>query len=365
MNPVVEVSLSILAWLVALNRGRKALRNQAWKTNPITLRVGVASLFFAITMTFLITPLGDGFDSLTITNLSRLLAYSSVSITLYLITSSSLISFPTAQNSRYQKYLKPYLIVTLGLLLISFIFSVSRTPEWRELATPDSAAEMVFKLIMFTHALVLCTIIAAACFHYINLERVIVTRYRIAAISFTAIGGSTFFLTKIVLTLGYLWHALGAEWILIFSHIVMVTTAMLWGGSFVHSNLYARALALLRGILYWSTYQDLKYLVNRLERLCPPIGMMLERPTFRQFIRNSDYHLYRAIVDILDGRTLISDFLTDTTTLDKLNPRWDKDGYQEALRINTSLHEIKSDDDYLEMISEYRLASRKLMGLTN
>ena len=171
MNPVVEVLLSILAWLVALNRGRKALVSQAWKTDPITFRVGAASLFFALTMTFLITPLGDGFDSLTITNLSRLLAYSSVSITLYLITSSSLISFPTPQNIRYRKYLKPYLIMTLGLLLISYIFSVSRTPEWRELSTPDSVAEMVFKLIMFTHGIILCTIVAAACYHYINLER--------------------------------------------------------------------------------------------------------------------------------------------------------------------------------------------------
>jgi hypothetical protein len=35
-------------------------------------------------MTFLITPLGDWFDSLTITNLSRFLPIS-VSITLYLI----------------------------------------------------------------------------------------------------------------------------------------------------------------------------------------------------------------------------------------------------------------------------------------
>ena len=365
MNPAIEISLSILAWLVALNRGRKALLNQAWKTDPITFRVGAASLFFALTMTFLITPLGDGIDSLTITNLSRLLAYSSVSITLYLITSSSLISFPTAQNVRYRKYLKPYLIMTLGLLLVSYIFSVSHTPEWRELSTPDSVAEMVFKLVMFTHAIILCTIIAAACYHYINLERVIVTKYRIATISLTAMGGATFFFTKIVLTLGYIWHPLGAEWILTLSHLLMVTTAILWGGSFIHSNLYVRALALLRGIRSWPTYQDLIYLVERLERLCPPIGIVLNKPTFWQFVRNSDYHLYRAIVHILDGKTLIADFLADTSPIDKLQARWDKDGYLEALHMYASLQEIKSDDDYLEMLSEYRLASRKLMGLTN
>ena len=178
-------------------------------------------------------------------------------------------------------------------------------------------------------------------------------------------GGAAFFFTKILLTLGYLWHPLGAEWMLTLSHVVMVATAMLWGGSFIHNNLYARALALLRGIRSWPTYQDLVYLVKQLECLYPPIGMGLSKPTYWQFVRNSDYYLYRAMVHILDGKTLISDFLTDTTTIDKLHPRWDNDGYLEALHMNASLQEIKSDDDYLEMLSEYRLASRKLMGLTN
>ena len=82
-------------------------------------------------------------------------------------------------------------------------------------------------------------------------------------------------------------------------------------------------------------------------------------------MKNSDYHLYRAIVHILDGRTLIADFLADTIPVDRLRARWDNNGYLEAMRLNAVLQGIKSNDDYPELISEYRLASRKLMGLTN
>jgi hypothetical protein len=361
MNPAIEISLCVLAWLIALNRGRTALLNRAWKNDSTAFLVGAASLFFALTMTFLVTPLSDVINRLTLPNFSRLLAYSSVSVTLYLTTSSSLITFPIPQNLRHQRYLKPYLLATLGLLLVSYLFFVSRTPEWEEQPIPGSAAEMVFKLVMFTHAIVLCTIIAVACYHYINQEKVVVTRYRIVTISLTALCGGAFFFTKTILSLSYLWHPLGTEWIHSLSKLLMVGTAMLWGGSFIHNKVYARALAFLRGIRYWAAFQDLVYLVDQLEHLCPPVGMEMSRPNFWQFVRNSDYHLYRAMVHILDGKTLIADFLDDTIPVNKLRARWDQNSYLEATRLNAILRGIKADDDYPEMISAYRSAGRKLM----
>jgi len=361
MNPAIEISLCVLAWLIALNRGRKALLNWAWKTDPTAFLVGAASLFFALTMTFLVTPLSDVVNRLTMPNFSRLLAYSFVSVTLYLTTSSSLITFPIPQNLRHQRFLKPYLLGTLGLLLVLYVFFVSHTPEWEEQPIPATATEMVFKLVMFTHAIVLCTIIAVACLHYVNQEKVAVTKYRIATISFTAMCGGAFFFTKSLLALSFLWHSLGAEWIHSLSKLLMVATAMLWGGSFIHSKTYARVLAYSRGIRYWTAFQDLVYLVDRLEHLCPPVGMEMSRPDFWEYLRRSDYYLYRAMVHILDGKTLIADYLDDTIPVNKLLARWKTDSYLEATRVNTILREIKADEEYLEMISAYRQASRKLM----
>ena len=92
MNHAIEISLCVLAWLIALNRGRTALLNRAWRNDPTAFLIGAASLFFALTMTFLVTPLSDIVNRLTMPNFSRLLAYSFVSVTLYLTTSSSLIT---------------------------------------------------------------------------------------------------------------------------------------------------------------------------------------------------------------------------------------------------------------------------------
>ena len=365
MNLSIEISLCALAWFIALLRVRTVLSHRAWTTDPIAFRVWAATLFFAVTMTFLVTPLSEVINRLTYPNFSRLLAYSSVSMTLYLTASSFLVTFPTPQNQGQLRYLKPYLLVTVISLLGVYVFFVSQTPEWKEQAIPASAAEMVFKLVMFTFATVLCIVMAIACYRYLNQEKVIVTKYRIVTIILTAVGGGAFFFTKTISALGYLWYPLSVEWIHTLSMLLMVGTAMFWGGSFLHSNVYAWVLAISRGVRYWPTYQDLVVLVEGLERLCPPVGMSFSKPGFWKFIRNSDYHLYRAIVHILDGKTLIADFLADTIPVDRLRARWDNNGHLDAMRLNAILQGIKSNEDYLEMISEYRLASRKLMGSTN
>ena len=365
MNPAIEISLCVLAWLIALNRGRKALLSRSWESDPIAFGVGSASWFFALTMTFLVTPLSNVINSWTYPNFSRLLAYSSVAVTLYLTTSSSLITFPTPKNQRQLKWIKPYLILTLGLLLFSYYFFVSRTAEWLEQPIPGTAAEMIFKLVLFTFATLLCSMIAIACIRYLNQEKVIVTKYRLVTIIFTAIGGGAFFFTKTVLALSYLWHPLGAEWIHTLSKLLMVGTALLWGGSFIHSNMYARVLAFSRGVRYWPIYQDLASLVEKLEKLCPPIGMSIDKPNFWQFVRKSDYFLYRALVHILDGKTMIADFLDDTIPVDKAFAKWDVDGYLEAARLNNVLKTVETTDKYLDLITSYRVASRKLQESTS
>ncbi len=365
MKTAIEISISLLAWLIALNQVRTILLSRAWKTDPIAFRVWVASVSFALTLTFLISTLGQAINRLTIPNLSRLLAYTAVSMTLYLTASSFLVTFPTRQNQRQARYLKPYLMLTLIGLLVVYVFLVSRTPEWVDQPIPATAAEMIFKLVMFTYATIFCTIMAVACFRYLNQEKAVVTKYRIVTIILTATGGGAFFFSKAVLALGYLWHPLGTEWLHTLSKLLMYGTAVLWFGSFLHNNVYARVLAFSRGIRSWPRYKDLAYLVAKLELLCPPVGMSTSKPGFWQFVRNSDYHLYRAIVHILDGKTLIADFLDDTIPIDRLRARWDNNGYLEAVRLNRVLQEIKSNDDYLDMISAYRLASRELMGLTS
>lgn len=359
MNAVIEISLCILAWLVALIRLPYILRNKAWRTDRIAFRIWTATFFFALTMTFLVTLIGDGINSLTSANLSRLLAYSSVSLTLYLTASSFMVTFPTPENTYQLRYLKPYLFFTLGLLATIYVLFVSKTPRWVEEPIPATVAEMVFKLTLFSYATILCIMMALACYRYLDQELVAVTKYRIVAIILTATGGAAFFFTKLILTLGYVWAPLGSSSIHTMSKFLMTITAFLWVGSFLHNNVYARVLAVFGGFRSWLVYRDLSYLVNSLANICPPVALEEEKPSFGKFLRNSEYYLYRATIRIFDGKTFIEDVLSDGKD-GKLPKGWTELTVQEANRISQALKYIYASGDFWEIVRGFRIASKNL-----
>ena len=360
MNLVIEISLCILAWLVTLIRLPSVVRNQAWRSDRMAFQIWVATFCFALTMTFLMTPFSEVLNRITWPNLSRLLAYSSVSLTLYLTASAFMVTFPTPQNTRQLRFLLPYLLLTLALLVIIFALFVSRTLEWDDGPIPMTIAETAFKLVIFSYATVMCTIMALACYRYIHQEKVIVTKFRIIAIILTAASGAVYFLTKSVLTLGFFWSPLGSNWIFTLSKMLLVVTAMLWGGSFLHNNVYAKALALLRGVRYWLVYRDLSFLVERLDRLCPPVAIEEKNPDFRRFLGNSEYYLYRASIRILDGKTMLEDYLVSDNDQD-LPGGWPQGSLQEASQINRIINSVYTAGDFWETIHSFRNASRQLL----
>lgn len=359
MNALIEITLCALAWAVALIRLPSILRSKAWRSDRIAFRIWIAAFFFALTMTFLETLIGDWINRLSSANLSRLLAYSSVSMTLYLTASSFMITFPTPKNRRQLPHLKPYLLFTMGLLVILYVLLVSHGPRWEEMPVPATLGEMLFKTTLFSYAVVLCVIMALACYRYLNQEMVAITKVRIIAIILTATGGAAFFSTKLIMNLGFIWSPLGSPWILLLSKILMVATAILWGGSFLHNNVYTRVLSFLRGVRYWPVYRDLNYLVNSLDRLCPVVAFEEEKPSLGKFLRNSEYYLYRATIRIFDGKTFIEDLLSREKG-EGLSFGWDELSYQEANQIHQVLENIYASGDFWDIVRGFRIASKNL-----
>jgi hypothetical protein len=359
MNAVIEISLCLLAWVIALIRLPSILRSKAWRSDRIAFRIWVAAFFFALTMTFLVTSIGDGINNITLPNLSRLLAYSSVSMTLYLVASSFMVTFPTAKNNRQLPYLGPYLLLTLGLLVAIYIFFVSRSPRWQDAPIPSTLGEMLFKTAIFSYATIFCIVMALACYRYLSQEMVAITKFRIVAIILTATGGAAYFFTKLILTLGYIWSPLGAPFIHLLSTLLEVITAMLWVGSFLHNNVYTRVLAFLRGARYWPVYRDLTFLVNTLDRLCPPVALHEEKPSLGKYLRNSEYYLYRATIRIFDGKTFIEDLFNQEAGED-LPEWWNEHSHQEANHVYQVLKSIYASGDFWDIVRSFRIASRNL-----
>ena len=362
MSSVVEITLSLLAWLITLFRLRKVVQGKLWQTDRIAFHIWIATLAFALTMTFLITPFGHAIDRLTAPNLARLLAYLFVTATLHLVATSFLVTFPTQENRWILPLLRPYLIFTQIAMLIVYVFFVSRTPEWSEAAIPATAAEMIFKLVFFSYASILCALMATACYSYLDQEAVTVTKYRIVMIILTALGGAAFFTAKVVLSLGYIWPVPGIEQIHTLSMFLEALTAVLWAGSFINSDVYARVLAFFKAFKIWSAYQDMLYLAEDLSRIFPPVGMRLEKASYLKFLLRSEFYLYRSIIHILDGAVMLVDFLENYGEFEKAQAKWNWSpaDFEEAWHLALTFSVIPPTPDLNRMIGTYSLVGRQL-----
>lgn len=365
MNPAIEITICGLAWLVTLLRLRPVIDGRVWRTDRIAFRIWIATLFFAFTLTFLVGFVGAAINRLTWPNLARLLAYISVTLTLYLVASAFLVTFPTPANAHQARYLAPYLIFTQLTLLVVYASFVARTAEWVDNPVPATLAEAVFKLTLFTYATILCWVMAAAVSRYLRQEAVTVTRYRLVMIVLTASGGAAFFFTKVLLSLGYFWPMLGARWLYILSMLLEVFTAFLWTLSFLHNNVYAHLLAFLKGLRSWPVYGDLTYLVDSLGTFFNPVGLVVEKPGFWQFVRRSDFYLYRAIVHILDGKAMLSDYLDNDDRQDDLLVGPAPFDVQQARRVNNALQTVPASEDFGELVAGFRAAGQQLQRSTS
>ena len=108
-----------------------------------------------------------------------------------------------------------------------------------------------------------------------------------------------------------------------------------------------------------SDWPRFPFLVERLDDLCPPIGIQTTQPSFWHFALNSEYHLYRTLVRIMDGKALLSDYLSDGNPQNQ--PKWWDAGLSfEARRINNLLKSVDWGEDFWEMIRDFGEAGKHL-----
>ena len=360
MNSAIEISLCLVAWTVVIFKSRNIRWKNVLTTDRVALNVWLSMLFFAITLTFLVEVFADFFDALTYNNFSRPIAYSAVTLSLYFITAASIYTLQAPPNKRILRYLRPLLVLTLTSLFLTYARHISRTPQWQDHHVPSSVPEAVFMFSMYSFAFLLCLTLFSLNFRYLRQEKADVMRFRVIAVAITAMTGGTYFFVKVLLVAGYFWPPLSSDLIVTISKILLILSALLWAGTFMSNKIYVRLLRRMKSLFNWMALKDLEYILVPLNRLCPPVAITESRPTSRQFLRNSEYYLYRAIIRILDGETMLSDFLEAATT-DKKPEWWDDGSMQEAGLINQALQSVDPCDDFWDLVREYRRASKNML----
>jgi hypothetical protein len=359
MDAWIELFLCVVAWSLVLFKFRNILRDRVWKRDPLARTIWLAMLSFAVAMTFLVESIAVPFDTRTLNNLSRLFAYSFVSLTLYFTTALSFYTDKTQHGVRTVRSLKHLLLVNLFALVVLYAFFISRAPEWRDHHVPNALAEAGFMFSMYIFSFTSCCIMVWQNLRYLNREKVAIMRVRVAMLVVTALAAGFYFFLKIILVGGYFWAPLGSEALVTLSKVLLVFSGLMWGIAFVHSKVYLRVVGQMKILSHWRAFRDIEYLLNCLDRLCPPVALTEDRPSSREFLRKSEYHLYRAIIRILDGKTMLADFLSSDR---KEQPEWwNSRLIQDAKQVNRVLESVHTSGDFWELVHSFRIASKQLL----
>lgn len=356
MSPAVEISLCIIAWSVVILKTRAVRWKEVLTSDRNALNLWLSMLFFAVTLTFLAKVFADFFDGLTANNLSRLIAYSAVSLTLYFSVVAS-VHIQDVSIDWIMRYIRPLLALTLVLLILTYVLGVSNSPQWDNHHIPSSLPEAFFMFSMYSFALVMSLTLFVSNFRYLRRQEGELMRFRAATTTITSMTGAAYFFVKIVLVGGYFLPLLRADIIVTVSKILLLLAAMMWAVCYLHNRIYISILRPLENLLHWIALKDLERILDRVDRFCPPVAVTEGRPTFGQFFQNPEYYLYRAVIRVLDGKVMLADILS---SVDERPDWWDDNLAREARLIAQVLQSVRPPDDFWETIREYRRAGRAL-----
>ncbi len=169
-----------------------------------------------------------------------------------------------------------------------------------------------------------------------------------------------YILVRTIIYSGYFWPLLLAPWLFDLSYALLFCSAILFFAALLSDKIYVRFVVMSRSIERWGAFQDLEYLVEKLLLLCPAVALPTNNPSFWKFLSNPEYYLYRAIIIILDGKTMLADFLSESANPDKTT-LWDGELLQEAVRIDQALQSTTDpSDEFYEIVDTYRRISQDL-----
>ncbi|NKQ35713.1 MAG: hypothetical protein HF973_08875 [Chloroflexi bacterium] len=364
----IEIVIVALAWGIAAYKFKAAWQERQRYAESITIYFWFFALCVAIGMTFMIEDAHLAFDQLVgVANLAWLVGYVAFSLAIYLITSGCLLILkqPRPRLMAYSLW------VTLAILVVVFVFGISSLPEKPDHTIPETFAELVFMQTVYLYVAALCMIPIATFARLYRHERVLPAKLRwLVALGTTVLAAITGLLKVILTALAYQDNATPALSILYpMISVTIITASLLWPMSFLPNGVY---LALARPIEYLDkvkALRELKILQNRLNRLCPPV--IGDSPSLWRSRDNLDFHLYRALISILDAKKTLSGYVQTTDGLAVLPatapdiPRqqalaWNQADLEQARSLHWTLQTVNDHSDYPELVQAYRHISHDL-----
>ncbi len=363
MNFTIPLFLCGLAWVLTIVRFKGIHWRNIGVDNRIALNVWLMMLFFSITLTLLVDKSGDFLDAHTFNNLDRLVTYCSIltGISFGVVASIEAVGKPSDRG--LIPWFRWGLIFTTITLVTIYVLFISKIPNINYYI-PHSLPESLFMLIAYCYGAFLCLSVDRVYISYLPSEKSAVMRTRAILIIISTFFALTYFVVKIITVGGYFLPILGSPALTDLASGLLILSALLHLSALLSNRIYVRIVVLTRNVQSWSSYQDLKYLVRLLRQYCPEIALPTADPSIWRFLLNPEYFLYRSVVSILDGQTMLGDFLSENGRSDSFT-HWDEGTRQKALQIKQVLAQANPTGDFRKIVDEYSRVSRHLLPSQN
>jgi len=237
-----------------------------------------------------------------VNNLSWLLSYLSLTLTVYFICSIL---------DKLARWTHLYLIVTVTLLIIIFPFGPGSTAEITDHVTLSNVPELLFTGSAYSYAIAMMGIVLPGCARSLRSERETLVRLRTYATVSILTVSILFYVAKLVAyTSGLLFPSLPSA----FLHTVTDTAKLLVAGAIIlwplifATNGFYQALA--RPAAYLKKIERcwaLGELQVRLDALSPSPAS--DDAPWWKWSRDPDFHIYRRMISILDRKKALGKWL--------------------------------------------------------
>ena len=148
--------------------------------------------------------------------------------------------------------------------------------------------------------------------------------------------------------------------------LFVICAALAFLAALLGGRVYAEFVMLSSRLAYWRAFQDMKYLVGRMLHLFPPVSLLPTTPSFRQFWLDPEFHLYRSVLIIMDGSTMVDGFLAEFDGAPPPPEDWEiaesDNLVGEAQEVWRALQAVPLPDDFYEVVEAYRRGSLALFA---
>jgi hypothetical protein len=301
-----------------------------------------------------------------INNLAWLLSYCLGATAVYLTITALHRGLKIRQNLLIMRRI---LYGTLLALLLIFP-SIARLPNIINHTNPTTGAEIMFMLVLYLYGGLACLAIAHTFFKLQENDAVLHSRLRWLVIVITSVCASLFFFGRIpYIMIVFIQPALISHPVVAaiqYLNDITFFTCLGWVLFFLPTQVFLALAIPIETADKLLALRDLNAVQKRVAALCAPVAPVILNRSWREWLRNLDFHLYRAIITVLDGKKVLADYFADITgeadaseeyslALASRQPTWNN---TQAWHLYQALRTVPDDTSYEQMVTAYRQIGR-------